>query len=89
MNIDVKMGTGKGQCKVSINGNDVSNRLTEISINKSGITIPEVIMKFIPDECNVAIDAQFISIDRGLWNYSQEELSKEITKRISNTLNNM
>lgn len=82
MIIDVKIGMEAGKCKVSIDGKDISNRLTEISINKSLKTIPEVIMKFIPDECNVTIDSQLITIDKGLDKYSIDELSHEIKERI-------
>lgn len=86
MNIDVKIGTGRGQCKVSIDGRDVSSRLTEISIHKSATTIPEITMKFIPDECNINIDASFITIDKKLCNYSIDELSEEIMKKLSHSI---
>lgn len=83
MKIDVQLGVGPGEGKVTIDGVDVSNRLKEISINKSASTIPEVILKFSQDECNVNIDSKFITIDRGLDKYSIDELTEEICKKLT------
>lgn len=83
MKIDVEIGFGSRECKVSIDGTDVSNRLKEISINKAGGCIPEVIMKFAPDECNVNVESQFITIDRGLSKYSIDELTEEMCKKLT------
>lgn len=84
MKIDIQLGIEPGEGKVTIDGKDVSNRLTEISINKSVSTIPEVTMKFVPDECNINVDTHFIIRDKEFGQYSLEELSKEIIKKITN-----
>jgi hypothetical protein len=78
--IEINLGFNPCENKVIIDGVDISNKLLGIKIEKTGSTIPVLELQ-LADEIKVTGNNMMIIRDKGLDEYTQEELLYEVAKR--------